>query len=351
MDDRADAPGDAPSGPTGLGGSRTARSAPRPPAQALFLRLVVINGLVFAAGTLVLALSPATVSSPIMWAEVPVLVVGLAVMLTANAVLLRRSLAPLDALTALMQRVDLLRGGDRLPDGGNSDLTHLIGTFNAMLDRLEAERSASSAHALAAQEGERKRIARELHDEVGQSLTVVLLGLKRVVDRAPADLREDLQGVQETVRASLDEVRQVARRLRPGVLEDLGLHSALSALAGDLSQMSGIPVTRSVRPDLPRLGADVELVLYRIAQESLTNIARHAAATRAELSLTVEDGRLVLRIADDGRGGARQDGAGIRGMRERALLVGARLTVDSPPGEGTRVTLVIPDTANRSEPL
>lgn len=319
-----------------------AGGVPRPPARALFRRLVLINGLVFAAGTLVLAVSPATVSAPVVWAEVPVLLVGLAVMLGANALLLRRSLAPLDALTTLMQRVDLLRTGDRLADNGNSDLTHLIDTFNAMLDRLEAERSASSAHALAAQEGERQRIARELHDEIGQSLTVVLLGLKRVVDRAPADLREELHGVQETVRASLDEVRQVARRLRPGVLEDLGLHSALSALAGDVSQMGGIPVTRTIQPDLPALGADVELVLYRIAQESLTNIARHARATRAELSLTTEDGHLVLRVGDNGRGGALKDGAGIRGMRERALLIGARLTVDSPPGEGTRVSLVIP---------
>ncbi|MFI6628607.1 histidine kinase [Nonomuraea fuscirosea] len=324
------------------------QGAPRPPAQALFRRLVLINGLVFAAGTLVLALSPATVSSPVLLAEVPVLLVGLAVMLFANALLLRRSLAPLDALTTLMQRVDLLRTGDRLADSGNSDLTHLIDTFNAMLDRLEAERSASSAHALAAQEGERQRIARELHDEIGQSLTVVLLALKRVVDRAPADLCEELHGVQETVRASLDEVRQVARRLRPGVLEDLGLHAALSALATDLSRMGGIPVTRSVEPDHPALGADVELVLYRIAQESLTNIARHARATRAELSLTTEDGRLVLRISDNGRGGAGEDGAGIRGMRERALLIGARLSVDSPPGEGTHVRLVIPDPSDRS---
>jgi two-component system sensor histidine kinase UhpB len=315
----------------------------RAPARALFRRVVLINGLVFALGTLVLALSPATVSSPVLLTEIPVLLVGLALMLAANALLLRRSLAPLDALTALMQRVDLLRTGDRLTDSGHSDLTHLIDTFNAMLDRLEAERSASSAHALAAQEGERQRIARELHDEIGQSLTVVLLGLKRVVDRAPGELWEELHGVQETVRASLDEVRQVARRLRPGVLEDLGLHSALSALGSDFSQMSGIPVTKAVQQDLPALGADVELVLYRIVQESLTNIARHAHATRAEVSLATEDGRLTLRITDNGRGGAVHEGAGIRGMRERALLIGARLTIDSPPGDGTRVRLVIPD--------
>ncbi|KAB8195978.1 HAMP domain-containing protein [Nonomuraea phyllanthi] len=324
------------------GAMAMARRRPRTPAQGLFRRLFLINGLVFTAGMAVLAVAPVTVSAPVLLTELPVLVVGLALMLAANAILLRRSLAPLNALTTLMQRVDLLRTGDRLTDSGNSDLTHVIATFNAMLDRLEAERSESSAHALAAQEGERQRIARELHDEIGQSLTVVLLGLKRVVDRAPAALKEELHGVQETVRASLDEVRQVARRLRPGVLEDLGLHAALNALSSDVSQSSGIHVARSLQHDLPELGAEVELVLYRIAQESLTNIARHARATRAELSLAAEGGRMTLRIADDGRGGARQDGAGIRGMRERALLIGARLTVDSPAGAGTRVHLTIP---------
>jgi two-component system sensor histidine kinase UhpB len=308
---------------------------------ALFRRLFLINGLVFTVGTLVLALSPATVSSPVLVTELPVLLVGLAAILAANAVLVRTSLAPLGSLATLMQRVDLLRHDDRLTDRGNGDLAHLIRTFNEMLDRLEAERNAASAHALAAQEGERQRIARELHDEIGQSLTVVLLGLKRVVDQAPDDLREELRGVAEGVRSSLDEVRGVARRLRPGVLSDLGLHSALTALSSEFSQASGLPVTRRV--EVPHgLDGDVELVLYRIAQEGLTNVARHADATRVELSLGEEPAGLTLRIRDNGRGGVTRDGAGIRGMRERALLVGARLTVESPPGKGTEVVLVVP---------
>lgn len=310
--------------------------------------MFLLNGLVFTAGTLVLALSPATVSSPVLLTELPVLAVGLALILGLNAMLLHASLAPLDALTTLMRRVDLLRTGDRLIDRGNGDLSDVIDTFNAMLDRLETERGASSAHALAAQEGERHRIARELHDEIGQSLTVVLLGLKRASDRAPQELREELHMVQETVRASLDEVRQVARRLRPGVLEDLGLSSALNALSNDLTQLNGVPVTRRVDPDLPALSSEVELVIYRVAQESLTNVARHADATHVELSLTVRGGALTLRVTDDGRGGAVQEGAGIRGMRERALLIGARLDLGSPPGAGTDVRLYLPDVTERS---
>ncbi|MBK1786655.1 sensor histidine kinase [Prauserella cavernicola] len=318
------------------------RDVPRSAPMGLFRRLVTINGLVFTVGTLVLAVSPATVSSPVVLTEVPVLILGLAFILTANALLVRSSLAPLDALTSVMQRVDLLRTGNRLSGNGNRDLAHVIDTFNAMLDRLEAERSESSAHALAAQEGERERIARELHDEIGQSLTVVLLGLKRTVDRAPEDLREELHVTQEAVRACLDEVRVVARRLRPGVLADLGLSSALTALGSEFSQASGVPVTRRVDTGLVGLSQDAELVLYRIAQEGLTNVARHAKASRVVLSLRRERGRLTLTITDDGRGAVIKEGAGIRGMRERALLINAQLTVDSTPGEGTRIALVLP---------
>ncbi|HWM04596.1 MAG TPA: histidine kinase [Actinophytocola sp.] len=320
----------------------------RTPAAALFWRLFLLNGLVFVAGAGVLVLSPATVSTPVSVREVSVLTVGLALMLAVNAMLLRASLRPLDGLTDLMGRVDLLRPGERLAVSGTGDVAHLIRTFNDMLDRLETERGASSAQALAAQEGERQRIAQELHDEIGQSLTAVLLGLKRSVDRAPDDLQDELRTVQEMIRTSLDEVRQVARRLRPGVLEDLGLLSAMSALASDFSKVSEVPVAQWLGQRLPGLSRDAELVLYRIAQESLTNIARHANASRVGLSLTGERDGVVLRITDDGRGlNGAGEGAGIRGMRERALLIGARLTLDPMPAGGTEVRLVVPVEVDR----
>lgn len=322
--------------------------AQRGPARALFRRLFVINGLLFTVGALMLALSPATGSAPFVLAEMPVLLVGLASIVTANAVLVRSSLGPLDELASLMQRVDLLRTGDRMADSGNGDLLHLIKTFNGMLDRLEAERKASSAHALAAQEGERQRIARELHDEIGQSLTVVLLSLKRSVDRAPYHLRDELHGTQDAIRDCLDEVRQVARRLRPGVLEDLGLHAALVALCSEFSKVCGVTVTRSVDNSLPALDGDVELVIYRIAQESLTNVARHAHASQVDFSLATIQHELILQITDNGRGGDIREGAGIRGMRERASLIGSRLEVTAPPGSGTTVRLTIPTVTERS---
>ena len=143
----------------------------------LFWRVCLTNGLVFVIGTAVLAASPATVSSPVVVTETVVLAVGLGVILATNALLLRSTLAPARPLMRLMARVDLLRPGQRLPETGNGASAQLVVEFNAMLSRLESERSQSSARALAAQEAERQRIAQELHDEVGQSLTVVVLGL------------------------------------------------------------------------------------------------------------------------------------------------------------------------------
>jgi two-component system sensor histidine kinase UhpB len=312
----------------------------RSPVTALVWRIFLLNGLVFVVGATALVLSPATVSAPVAVREVVVLAVGLLVILGVNAALVQASLRPLDGMTSLMERVDLLRPGERARVTGNGDVAHLVRTFNDMLDRLEAERSASAARALAAQEGERRRIAQELHDEIGQSLTAVLLALRRAIDRAPPQLREELRAVQELVRASLDEVRQVARRLRPDVLDDLGLTSALRALAAEFTTAARIPVRLRLDERLSPMDEATELVIYRIAQEGLTNIARHASARDVELALTDKDGRVVLRVADDGRGMAgASEGAGIRGMRERAILIGADLSVGPRGTAGTEIRL------------
>jgi two-component system sensor histidine kinase UhpB len=311
----------------------------------LFWRVCLVNGAVFAAGTAVLAASPATVSTPVLAREALILAVGLTAMLVANGILLRGILAPLDRLRRLMENVDLLRPGQRLPEQGSGAVSDVIDSFNAMLERLEAERAASSGQALAAQEAERRRVAQELHDEVGQSLTAVLLGLRRVADRAPADLQQEVLLAQEAARASLDEVRQVVRRLRPGVLDDLGLVSALTSLVTEHARLTGAEVCRRFSADLPPLGPDAELVVYRVAQEALTNVARHADAGRVcvDLAPTFAGDAVELRVVDDGRGidGSRE-GAGMRGMRERAMLVGATLTVGPHQDGGTELRLLMP---------
>ncbi|HEY7814271.1 MAG TPA: sensor histidine kinase [Nakamurella sp.] len=322
---------------------RGGRGAARRPPTSLYRRLLLFNAAVVVVGALVLMLSPVTVSDPVLLTEVAVLAIGGAVMVAVNAILVRATLRPRDRLSALMERVDLLRPGERLSMPADRDVAQVIGRFNEMLDRLEQERGVSSAHALAAQEGERQRIARELHDEIGQSLTAALVGLKRTADRAPADLRDELHAVQETIRGCLDEVRMVARRLRPGVLEDLGLRSAVAALANDFTTATRLPVDVAVDPRLPALDANTELVLYRIAQEGLTNVARHADAGRVEVTLVGGPDAVELTITDNGRGiDPVEEGAGIRGMRERAIMVAATLSIGPAPGAGTRLRLVIP---------
>ena len=312
---------------------------PRPLAWRIFL----VNAAVFALGAAALALSPATVSWPIALTEAVVLTAGLLAMLLLNLVLVRRSLAPLERLTQLMRRVDLLRPGQRLDVTGPAEVRELGAVFNEMLERLERERRESGWHTIQAQEAERKRVAQELHDEVGQALTAVMLQLSRLAKRAPAELEAELREAQETTRASLDDVRRIARQLRPEALDDLGLVPALGALATTFAERTGIRVRRNLDDPLPPLAPEAELALFRVAQESLTNAARHAAASRVDLRLQAVDEGVLLRVRDYGKGldGARP-GSGIRGMRERAVLVGGDLTIDEPSGGGVEVRLKIP---------
>ena len=308
----------------------------------LYWNVCLINGAVFLVGTLVLVLSPLSVSSRVLVSEAVVVSVGLVIMLLTNALLIRRSLAPLDRVIRTLEGIDQLRPGD-LPEEGAGPVRGIARSVNRLLDRLETAQRAGKAQALAAQEAERHRIAQELHDEVGQSLTVVLLGLKRVESRAPSELVEELALVRESARAGLDDVRRVARRLRPGVLEDLGLTSALAALATDFAAHSSAPVRRNFAPGLPSLSAEAELVVYRVAQEALTNAARHADPRSVELSLGRQGEAVVLEVRDDGRGfGGPVEGSGLLGMRERAALVDAELTVTSRPRHGTTVRLRVP---------
>lgn len=316
--------------------------------MTLFWRIFGLNAVVLGAATALLLWAPVTVSVPVALTEAVVLIVGLGVMLVANAMLLHVGLAPLERVTRRMATVDLLRPGQRLSVAGHGGVPDLVRAFNDMLDRLENERATSSARALSAQEGERRRIAQELHDEVGQSMTAVLLELKRAADHTqdPA-LRADLQHAQETTRGSLDDVRRLARRLRPGVLEDLGLISALTTLTTDLSTHTGLAVRRRFDSDLPKLDQQAELVLYRVTQESLTNVARHAEASEVAVHLYRDGDTIRLLICDDGRGiGLAHEGAGIRGMRERALLIGAKLDLELAPQGGVQVSLSVPHAQN-----
>lgn len=219
------------------------------------------------------------------------------------------------------------------------------------LERIEAERRHSAARMLSAQEGERVRLARELHDEIGQSVTGLMLEIDRVARQAPEVLGEQLRETREAARAISDELRTIVRRLRPEALDVLGLNRALIALTERFSEQSSVAIERRLGRDLPELSSDAELVVYRVAQESLTNAIRHGEATRVEVELTAHGSGVRLRVADNGAGLATDTspGNGIQGMRERAMLVDARLAITSRRGGGTQVLLDVPALASEHE--
>ena len=318
----------------------------------LFWRLFSMNAAVLVVASAVVALTPLTVSSPLLLSEAVIAVAGLAAMLVVNVVLTRRALVPLSRLSDLMEKVDLLSPGQRIPVyPETTEVVRLTESFNAMLDRLEAERRETARRRMSAQEAERRRLAQELHDAVGQSLTVALMQIDTAARQLPNETRASLALAQETVRAGIEDTRRIVAQLRPEALDDLGLRSALVSLLQRLSESTGLVIDRHLDADLPRLTPDVELVVYRIAQEAVTNAVRHAGASRVEVHLrrTARDG-MQLRVRDDGVGlrGSPVPGGGLRGMRERALMVAARLSVRSNAGDGVEVCLDINPTAERS---
>ena len=324
----------------------TRARACHPPSVPLFWRVVTINAVVLVAAALMLVFTPATISARAVGAEVAVLFGGLVVVLAVNFVLLRRVFGPLERLARLMRRVDPMAPGRRIDvDGAAAEVGDLLDAFNEMLDRLERERRESAQRALAVQERERRRLARELHDELGQTLTGVVLQLDGLARSAPPELRPAVSQVQEAARQSAEDVRDIARGLRPQALDEFGLRSALITLATGFAEHSGLQVRHELAADLPELAPEADLAIYRVAQEGLTNVARHAEATGVLLSLGAGDGRVVLRVRDDGRGieaRAAHNAGGLGGMRERAMLIGGRLVVERLRPSGTEVRLELP---------
>jgi len=201
-----------------------------------------------------------------------------------------------------------------------------------------------------AQEEERRRISRELHDDTAQALTSVLVRMRLLARQAVKDeVRDGLLELLELTSEALDSVRRLAVDLRPSTLDDLGLVPAIESYTREFGERSGIEAYVHVQGVGERLPRDRELMVYRIVQEALTNLAKHAAATRVEIELRGEGGHLVATVRDNGRGfavgdtlAARERGLGLFGMQERAQLAGGYLDLRSAPGAGTTVTLVAP---------
>jgi two-component system, NarL family, sensor histidine kinase UhpB len=287
------------------------------------------------------------------------LILAMVIVLTflLNTLLLRRRFEPLDRLLATMERIDLSRPGRRLVldaemSGVSNDIQRLAATFNRMLERLERERRRSGELVLNAQEEERKRIARDLHDEVNQSLTALLLRLEAAVQDAPPSLREELAETKRLANQAMGELLDLARQLRPTALDDHGLVAALQTHVKEYDARGPASARFWADPTIHPLPADAQVVIYRVAQEALVNAARHSGATRIEVSLERSEESVCLVVSDNGCGFAFAEegkGLGLSGMRERALLVGARLEIDSSPGKGTTVKLEVPVASGEAE--
>lgn len=315
----------------------------------LFFRVVAVNAvlLVIACVGTLFIVEPRRFSFSAVAAEEGVLV---AVMLIAiavlNVALLRRVFTPLERMAGLARRFDPRRTGQRVPIGDReSEVTDVARAFNEMLERLEHERRATSRRVLDAQEAERLRVAQDLHDQVGQTLTAALLELEHASKRVPEQTRAELQAAQEIVQVGLEDIRRIARELRPEALDDLGLPSALAALTERFARQARIEIDLRVDPELPRLGREAELVIYRVAQEALTNVARHSGSETAAVQLArAAPDRVTLVVADDGRGlppGA-ASGSGMQGMAERASTIEAALTFSTANGGGAEIRLDVP---------
>ena len=274
-----------------------------------------------------------------------------------NVVVLRASFRPLFRLLLTMRSVSEGETGQRTPVPTDPDIGELTQAFNKMLDQLETFQREQTLHIVQAQEEERRRLARELHDETSQALTALLIHtevLNQRVDNAIPRLtpeeqqafHHDTTQLAKLAQGTLDDIRVIAQQLRPGILDDLGLLAALRWLAEDGCERLHL----NVKVTLPEnkflhLSPDYETTLFRTAQESLTNSARYAGATEVCMILTIEQRRVTLIVADNGCGfNATEvhEGLGLRGMRERAALHRGIFNLRTLPGQGTTVEVILP---------
>jgi two-component system sensor histidine kinase UhpB len=231
-----------------------------------------------------------------------------------------------------------------------TDRQETVNRYEQLLVRLEAnerEFRRLGRSVLRLQEDERRRLARDLHDGVGQNLTALkhrLAQLRDSLQGAAPQLRDGLEAAIELCADTLDDTRELSRLRRPTILDDLGLEPALRWLGRSIGQAAGIAIAVEIEP-LPPVDGERQTLIFRVAQEALNNIAKHAHARSVLLRLVERGGRLQLQVVDDGVGfdpAARGAGSGLSGMRERLRLFEGQLEVHSSPGHGTRIRAVVP---------
>jgi two-component system sensor histidine kinase UhpB len=294
--------------------------------------------------------------------------IGLLLSTVLNGLLLNAAFRPLKSLRTTARQVRQGNFSVRAHPSAlaDADMVELAQTLNSVLDDVEEYRTqvqALAGRVIYAQEEERRRIARELHDDTGQTLTLLLVRLKLLENGAGDEARQtEIAELRALVSAAIDRVRRLALDLRPPALDHLGLAASLRSLVRQLKETTPLAISLEVPEGQIALSSEQAIAVYRIVQEALTNILKHADARRAWVKLTQQAGQLTIQIRDDGRGfkplalerGRKQDadgrGLGLFGMEERAHLAGGRVRVESEPGQGTTVLVTIPG-GQSSEPV
>jgi two-component system sensor histidine kinase UhpB len=276
------------------------------------------------------------------------MVLALALVLTfaVNLWMLQRRFRPLDRLIDRIERIDPAEPATFELEQGDpvAEIDRLGQSFKRLLEGMEEERRRSGQLVMRAQEDERRRLARDLHDEVNQALTAILLRLEALSHDAPPERAAEVAELKRLVNQAMEELLSLARQLRPSALDDHGLVPAIEAQLSRFAAQGGVEARLRADGDPEELGESAQTAIYRTVQEALQNISRHAAATAVEVELDVEGPRAQLRVRDDGGGFDPREGTnrlGLKGMAERARLVGGELDVRSAPGGGTTVTLRI----------
>ena len=276
------------------------------------------------------------------------LALSILLVLLVNMLMLRRRFSPLDRLIERVEAVDPAEAVDfEAPEADDAveEVDRLAASFRRLLQRIDEERNRSGRLVLRAQEEERRRFARDLHDEVNQSLTAILLRLEALNRSAPPGLERELHELKRLVNQAMDELLRLARQLRPSALDDHGLTSAIVSQVRRFASQTGIRADIKTSGTPRELESDQEIAVYRFAQEALSNVAQHAGASHVEVDFSANGHGLELRVRDDGRGFSPEttrDGVGLSGIAERARMVGARFEVESSPGNGTALTLEVP---------
>lgn len=288
------------------------------------------------------------------------IVVATLLTLSINVIVLRASFKPLFHLLTTMREVSngVATARARVAPSA-AEISELAQTFNSMLDQLETARQEQTKLILQAQEEERRRFALELHDEAGQNLTALLIHIEllnqyqamltpsEISDNVQQHFTGELRQLNHLTQHTLETIRQMSQQLRPSVLDDLGLLAAFRWLVEDSAQRLHIQVTLHISglEETEKLPPTHEIALFRIAQESLTNIARHAHTHNATIRLQKGTDHIYIKISDDGCGydqAKSRRGSGLIGMRERATVLQGELHIHSSPGKGTTVTADLP---------